>query len=195
MEAAIASWRNAHPDRDDTFSTTWKPFYLNPSAPKQSIDKQEYYHSLFGEGRTSAMSTRLAGIGKSVGIDFKFGGKTGNTRDSHRLVQLGKLQGPEMQTRVVEELFKAYFESEQDITSHAVLVQAGVDAGLDRNVVQEWLAGSKGGPEVDREWRDSMAASISGVPFFTINGKYHLEGAEEPAAFTEIFEAVAAQDI
>jgi len=195
MEAAIASWRHKHPDREDTFSTTWYPFYLNPDAPKQGTGKQAYYRSRFGEDRTGTMFMRLSGVGKSVGIDFKFGGKTGNTRDSHRLVQLGKQQGPERQTRVVEELFKAYFENEQDITSHEVLTKAGTDAGLDQKVVQEWLAGSDGGPEVDREVRDAKADGISGVPFFTINGNYHLEGAQEPSAFTEVFETIAGQDI
>jgi predicted DsbA family dithiol-disulfide isomerase len=191
MEAAIASWRNQHPDRADTFSTTWYPFYLNPDAPKQGVDKQAYYRSRFGEDRTGMMFTRLAGIGSSVGINFKFGGKTGNTRDSHRLVQLGKLQGPEAQTRVVEELFRAYFENEQDITSHEVLAKAGVDAGLDRKAVQDWLAGSDGGPEVDREVRDAKAEAVSGVPFFTINDKFHLEGAQDPSAFIEIFDTIS----
>jgi predicted DsbA family dithiol-disulfide isomerase len=140
------------------------------------------------------MFTRLAGIGTSVGIDFKFGGKTGNTRDSHRLVQLGKLQGSERQTKVVGELFKAYFENEQDITSHEVLTQAGVRAGLDANDVQQYLAGSDGGPEVDREVRDAKAQAISGVPYFTINKKYHLEGAQDPSAFVDIFHAIVQQE-
>src|ERR1700761_9643487 len=139
MEAAISSWRVSHPERDDEFSTTWYPFFFNPDAPKRGVDKQAYYRSRFGEDRSKAMFTRLAGIGKSVGIDFKFGGKTGNTRESHRLIQLAKLQGSEIQTRVVEELFKAYFENEQDITDSEVLIKAGVAAGLGRNLVQEWL--------------------------------------------------------
>jgi len=49
------------------------------------------------------------------GQNFKFGGKTGNTRDSHRLIQLAKTKSPQLQTRVVEELFAAYFENEQVI--------------------------------------------------------------------------------
>jgi predicted DsbA family dithiol-disulfide isomerase len=194
MEAAIASWRDKHPDRDDTFSTTWYPFYLNPDAPKKGIDKRAYYRSRFGEDRTGMMFARLSGIGKTVGIDFKFGGNTGNTRDSHRLVQLGKLHGPEKQTRVVEELFKAYFENEKDITSHEVLTEAGVGTGLDEKNVQQWLAGDDGGPEVDKEVRDAKAKAISGVPFFTINDKYHLEGAQDPDAFLDVFDTVARQD-
>jgi len=97
------------------------------------------------------MQERLAQLGKSDGIDFKFGGKTGNTRDSHRLIQLGKAKSPAVQTRVVEELFATYFENEKDITSHDVLVDAGVKAGLNAAEVKEWLDSGKGGPEVDKE--------------------------------------------
>jgi len=41
MEAGIAAYKAKYPERNDTFDTTWKPFYLNPDAPK-SIDKQTY---------------------------------------------------------------------------------------------------------------------------------------------------------
>jgi len=89
------------------------------------------------------MFQRLAQIGADSGIKFKFGGKTGNTRDSHRLIQLGKTKSPAMQTRVVEELFAAYFENEGDITSHTTLQNAGVKAGLDEKEVIEWLASER----------------------------------------------------
>jgi predicted DsbA family dithiol-disulfide isomerase len=190
MEKAISTWQKNHPD--DKFTTTWMPFYLNPDAPKKGIDKQEYYQMRFGPERTGMMQQRLAMIGKAVGIDFKFGGRTGNTRDSHRLVQLGKTKGPQVQTRVVEELFKAYFENEQDITSHDVLKQAGVKAGLEEKEVTEWLESDQGGKQVDEEVKNAQSMSISGVPNFTIENRYNLEGAQDPEAFLQVFEAVVA---
>jgi len=190
LDKAIAKWTKTHPD--DTISTTWMPFYLNPDAPKGSVDKQEYYNTRFGPERTKMIQGRLSAIGKADGIDFKFGGRTGNTRDSHRLVQLGKTKGPAVQTRVVEELFKAYFEAEQDITSRDVLVAAGVRAGLDEAEVKEWLASDKGGKQVDEEVEDAQSRFISGVPNFTVDDRFQLEGAQDPEAFIQVFEAVVA---
>jgi len=190
MEKAISAWQKNHPD--DKFTTTWMPFYLNPDVPKEGIDKQEYYHMRFGPERTKMMQQRLVMIGKADGIDFKFGGKTGNTRDSHRLIQLGKSKSPQIQTRVVEELFKAYFENEQDITSHEVLKQAGIKAGLDEKEVTEWLQSDQGGKQVDEEVGNAQSMSISGVPNFTIENRYKLEGAQDPEAFLQVFEAVVA---
>jgi predicted DsbA family dithiol-disulfide isomerase len=192
LQKAISKWQATHPS--DTFTTTWHPFYLNPDAHKgpPGIDKQEYYKQRFGPERTRMIWERLATIGRNDGIAFKFGGRTGNTRDSHRLIQLGLTKGRDVQARVVEELFKAYFENEGDITDPSVLKAAGVKAGLDEGEVKSWLDSDKGGKEVDEEVEEAQSRYISGVPNFTVAGRYQLEGAQDPEAFLQVFEAVVA---
>ena len=187
LELAIKQHKQTNPD--DTFTTTWHPFYLNPDAPK-NVDKQEYYAKRFGAERTKVMQGHLARLGKQVGIDFAFGGKTGNTRDSHRLIQLGLTKGKEQQTKVVESLFNSYFENEEDITDREVLIARGVKAGLPEQEVRDWLESDKGGAEVDKEVAKAQSGYISGVPNFTINGQYEVQGAEEPAAFLQVFGAI-----
>lgn len=99
-----------------------------------------------------------------------------------------------MQTRVIEELFAAYFENEKDITSHATLLEAAEKAGLDKNEAKSWLESDQGGPEVDKEVQQAYAKSISGVPNFTINDKFDLGGAQEPEAFVQLFERLKRQE-
>ncbi|OAL01411.1 thioredoxin-like protein [Phaeosphaeriaceae sp. SRC1lsM3a] len=193
LEKGIAAYKEKHPDSNDTFATNWFPFYLDPSAPK-SIDKQERYESKFGKERTAMMQQRLSQIGEAEGIHFKYGGKTGNTRDSHRLIQLGKTKGPQVQTRVIEELFAAYFENEKDITRQDVLIESGVKAGLEEKEAKEWLESGKGGPEVDKEVQDAVEQNISGVPNFTINDRFEIGGAQDAAAFVQLFERYKKQE-
>jgi predicted DsbA family dithiol-disulfide isomerase len=185
LELAIAQHLKSHPT--DTFTTSWHPFYLNPDAPKQSTDKAALYAAKFGAQRTQVMQAHLARLGKDIGINFKFGGRTGNTRDSHRLIQLGKTKGEDVQTRVVEELFAAYFENEEDIVDKATLLKRGVMAGLEEEEVREWLESDKGGAEVDREVGEAKRRFVTGVPNFTVNGRYEVQGAEEPGAFLQVF--------
>ncbi|KAL1634480.1 hypothetical protein SLS58_010633 [Diplodia intermedia] len=188
LERAISQHQQTHPN--DTFSTTWHPFYLDPTAPVPGEDKQQRYARRFGAARTAAMQARLAQLGAAEGIRFAFGGRTGNTRDSHRLIQLGKQTSSSLQTRVVEELFAAYFERERDITDRGVLREAGVRAGLDGGVVERWLAEGKGGDEVDGEVEEARRRFVQGVPHFTVNGRWEVGGAEDAEAFLGVFAEV-----
>ncbi|CCD42578.1 similar to DSBA-like thioredoxin domain protein [Botrytis cinerea T4] len=190
LEQGITAYKQRNPDSNDTFSITWHPFYLAPDAPKTGVDKRAYLVARLGEQRLAAADSRLSQLGRDVGINFKFGGKTGASRTSHRLIQLGKTKSPAMQTKVVESLFKSYFEEEGDITSHEVLRNAGVRAGLDEKEVTEWLESEKGGAEVDREVEEARRNSISGVPNFTIQGKYEVGGAQDSAVFLRLFEKI-----
>lgn len=188
LELAIKQHQTTHPE--DTFTTSWHPFYLNPDAPAESTDKRALYAAKFGAQRTQVMQAHLARLGKDIGIDFKFGGRVGNTRDSHRLIQLGRTKGEAQQTRVVEELFAAYFENEEDITDRETLVSRGVRAGLEEKEVREWMESGAGGDEVDREVMEAKKKFVTGVPNFTINDRFEVQGAEEPAAFLQVFSEV-----
>lgn len=164
------------------------------------------YSSKFGAERSAAMFKRLSAVGESEGISFKFGGNTGLTRDSHRLLWFAGEREAEtrgsakeegsgneiggIQTRVVEKLFKAYFEEEKNITDVRVLEEAGVAAGLERDAVKGLLDSEDGGSEVDGEAKMASRRLVSGVPYFEVQGKYCVEGADEPETFLEIFEKI-----
>ena len=140
------------------------------------------------------MFERVASIGKEVGIDFSFGGKTGGTRDSHRLIQMAGTRGDngKTQTRMVEGLFKKYFEEERDITSHEVLREAAVEAGIDEKEARKWLESDEGGVVVDKEVMEAQMKGISGVPNFTLQGQLEIGGAQDPEAFLRAFQEVKA---
>jgi predicted DsbA family dithiol-disulfide isomerase len=171
------------------------------------------YSQKFGAGRTEAIFARLAAAGDGEGIAFTFGGNTGSTRDSHRLLWFAGQREAEqaqagaeaaskgsgagvggLQTRVAEQLFRAYFEEEKNITDLRVLVEAGVGGGLEREVVKTMLEGEVGGEEVDAEAKMAARRLVSGVPYISVQGKYHVEGADEPEIFLEIFEKIKAEE-
>ncbi|KAH0610890.1 uncharacterized protein H6S33_011317 [Morchella sextelata] len=187
LNRAITEFSASNPGH--TFDITWKPYYLNPDSPKVGIDKTEFYYSKFGAERVVPMFQRLSAIGEAEGIHFKFGGKTGNTRDSHRLIQMAKEKG--LQTRMVEELFAAYFENEKDITSFETLLDAAKKAGLEEDEVKGWLGSDAGGDIVDKEVHVAQRHGISGVPNFTINGRYEIGGAQDPREFIAVFKGLA----
>lgn len=137
------------------------------------------------------MQQRLAGVGNQLDINFKFGGKTGNTRDSHRLVQLAKKHGNEVELKTVDGLFAAYFENEQDITDYDTLRGVAKNAGIPGDEFEKAIVqGDEGGKEVDDAVVQARLEGVSGVPDYVIQGKYRINGGQDASVFVQAFEKI-----
>ncbi|KAB5542711.1 thioredoxin-like protein [Coniochaeta sp. 2T2.1] len=188
LEKAISTYKSTVPQgENDTFTITWHPFYLDPTLGKVGIPAQIHLANKFGPERANMMNARLQAMGRTEGVAFASRGPIGHTRDAHRLLQLAKRKGWEVQNRLVGELYQSHFEEGMDITSLDGLTDAAAKAGIDRAEARRWLAEGRGGDEVDREVGEAYAKGVNGVPNFTVNGKYVLEGAQEPDTFVRTF--------
>ena len=151
----------------------------------------QYYYDRFGMPRVDGMIRQMKAVGRNVGIDFSYGGSVGNTSDSHRLIWYGREQGgSELQNRLVEELFRAYFTQEKSLGEHEVLTDCAAKVGLDVSGVLS--DGSRIGAEEVAQEMEAYARrwDCRGVPMFVIDDKYPLNGAQPPEAFLEIFEDI-----
>jgi predicted DsbA family dithiol-disulfide isomerase len=93
-----------------------------------------------------------------------------------------------MQDAVVEALFRAYFTDGRNLSDRATLAAVAGGGGLDSGKVNELLAGDRGAAQV-REWeRRGQRLGISGVPFFVVNSRVALSGAQPPELFLKAFE-------
>lgn len=139
--------------------------------------------------KIAAAENRVNQAGRSVGIQFNFGGKIGSTRDAHRLIHLCQTECKELAIRddLVERIFEAYHEKELDISEIDVLRRLATDAGLDRKEVDKWLDSDQGGTVVDAEASQNRTVTTAGVPFFIIQDAYHIDGAQDLQEFLEAF--------
>jgi len=174
------------------FDVRWRPFQLNPNAPGgRGVNKMDMYLEKFGKLSCDAMIPRMVQTGRSVGINFSYGGYTGNTFDSHRLIWRAREDGgSELQDRVVESLFKAYFEDEQSMGETAVLVACAKRAGMDEAGARDFLedASSPGTREVQQEMDGFRRRyRVSGVPFFVFNDKHSMSGAQPAMEILSVF--------
>ncbi|EEA22392.1 hypothetical protein TMatcc_008164 [Talaromyces marneffei ATCC 18224] len=192
--AAETLYHELHPSSGDTFSVNYMPYMLLPDWPRGPAgaqDKQEAYIQRFGPERVKMMHQRLRVVGKETGIDFKFGGRTGNTRDSHRLVWLAKKYSPEIESKTIDELFKSYFEKEGDITDLETLRAIASTVGIPDADFQKAIVDSdECGKEVDRAILHVQMKGVSSVPNYLVQGKYQLDGARDPKTFVGIFEKI-----
>lgn len=133
------------------------------------------------------MLPRMVQTGQQEGINFSYGGFVGNTFDSHRIIwKAREVGGSELQDKVVESLFKAYFEEEKSLGDQSVLIECAVRANMDKATATELFqedekSNNIGKKEVMNEmvqFRNQW--QVSGVPFFIIDGKHALSGAQPP---------------
>jgi len=188
LEKAIKEIEQRH---GSTVDVRWHPFQLNENLPLSGINKREAYIKKFGAERAKKMEPYMINVGRQAGIEFSYGGLMGNTFQSHRLTDWArKTGGSDAQDKVVEGLFRGYFEQEKDLTDPAFLLEVAEQSGLDRAAAGRMLESSEGAAELyseEQQWRSSHR--ITSVPFFLINGKEAMSGAQQPEAFEEAIES------
>lgn len=181
MEKAIAA-------DGEPVTVRWLPFQLNPTMPKEGISRREYRTKKFGSWeRSQELDAQVAAAGNAERIDFAFDRieRTPNTLDAHRLIWLADKEG--VQDGVVEALFLSYFNLGRDISNTQTLLDVVAEAGLDRGNAEAVLKGNDGLEGIREAEELSRRYRVDGVPFFIINSKITLGGAQPPEAFVESF--------
>jgi predicted DsbA family dithiol-disulfide isomerase len=188
LEAALAAWREQHPD-EEAPRVSWHPFQLNPGLPEDGMPRAQYVADKFGgPERAREIYARVSSAGARAGIAFDFDGivRQPNTVDSHRLVHLAEEQGK--QDEMVEALFRGYFLDAADLTSKETLADIAAAAGLDRDTVVAYLATDRDRPQVENGDHHARAIGVQGVPFFIFNQRYAVSGAQPPEVLLEVME-------
>jgi len=160
------------------FAVRWNPFQLNPDMAKGGVERAAYRAAKFGSAeRARELDARVSEAAAAVGLDFHLDriGRTPNTLDAHRLIWLAGRHGA--QDAAVEALFAAYFIEGHDLGDAAVLAECGVAAGLDRDQVAGFLAGTEAAAEMLAADRAAREAGVNGVPSFFLNGYGLFSGA------------------
>ncbi|MUO27397.1 DsbA family oxidoreductase [Agrobacterium vitis] len=182
----------------DTVSidVNWRPYRLNPDYPPEGVDQQAELAKKFGgKENLERGHQQLAELGREVGIAFNFEAiKIGpNTLDAHRLIHWAGLESREAQGAVVSGLFKAFFEDGRNLGDHAVLLDIVQEAGLDRKVMQALLAGDADKDMVIDEIDAAQKMGVNGVPFFIIDQKYAVSGAQPTEVLANALRDIAAE--
>jgi len=169
----------------DQIKVTWKSFQLNPDMKTQP-DKNiiEYLAEVKGWSieQSKEMHANVTGMAKEEGLDYRFDkAVVANSFDAHRLLQMAKANGKGDEAE--ELLFKYYFTEGKNIADHGFLADLGVELGLVRSEVEEMLASTKYTEEVNRDIDESQQLGVRGVPFFVLNRKYGISGAQPAESF------------
>ena len=182
------------PHRDEV-EVIYRSFELDPSAPPGvTTPTVEALASKYGLGPEQAREAQrqMERRAAQAGLTFRMEDlRSGNTRDAHRLLQLARARG--RQAELAERLHRAYFTDQASIFDHAALAGFAADVGLDRDEALAVLASGEYGEAVEADEEVARSFGVSGVPFFVIDRRYGISGAQPAETIAAVLERVWAE--
>ncbi|MEU8224867.1 DsbA family oxidoreductase [Kribbella sp. NPDC048915] len=182
-------------DSGDTAEIVWHSFQLDPSSTNDDPrDLATRLGEKYGRGREWGLqaNAHVTEVAAEVGLEYHLDqAKPVNTGDAHRLLHLARELAEagevpaDTQGRLKERLLKAYFTDGLPVGDHTTLTELATEAGLPEARVREVLAGTQYAEQVAADQAQALAYGANGVPFFVIDEKYGVSGAQPVEVFAE----------
>jgi len=174
----------------DKIEIEWKSFQLNPEQyTNPTISTIEYLAQSKGWSleQTRQITSNVAEMAKEEGLLFDFDrAVVANTKNAHRLIHLAKESGK--QDAMKERLLKAYFSEGENVDDPNTLIDLGKEVGLDPERIKQMLDEKLYEGAVDQDIYESKLIGVRGVPFFVMDRKFGISGAQPDEVFDQTLE-------
>lgn len=191
LEEALAST-----NLTEKAEVVFKAFQLDPNTPVDTdalmLDElaRKYNVSLEEAGKMLAnVSEQAKTVGLAYNVDEM---KAANTFNAHRLAKLAEQEGKG--DTVSERLLQGSFVKGEALGNEETLLTIAEEAGLSKDRVRHMLASDEFADEVRSDIAEAGQIGVQGVPFFVINRKYAISGAQPAETFAEALQKVAAEE-
>jgi len=174
----------------DQVEIEWKSFQLNPEEKTNpSINTLEHLAQSKGWSmdQTKEITSNVVEMAKEHGLEFDFEkAKVANTKNAHRLIHFAEKQGKGGEMK--ERLLKAYFSDGENVDDPNTLIKLGAEIGLNESEIKSMLASNQFDDAVDQDIYESRLIGVRGVPFFVLDRKFGISGAQPDEVFEETLE-------
>lgn len=174
----------------DQVTVVYRSFELDPTALRgvtaPTVDVLAEKYGMAPEQAAQAQR-QMEQRAEEAGLTFRMNGlQSGNTRDAHRLIHLAKEHG--RQAELVDALHRAYFTEQRSIFDVASLTEIADEAGLDPADVTRVLSTDAYDDDVAADEALARSFGARGVPFFVIDRRYGVSGAQPADVLAEVLE-------
>ena len=174
-------------EHKDQVEVIYKAYLLNPSAPKvmegTAVEAFAKGHRVTPE-QAKAKFKMFVDNAKSVGLDYNYDIiQMTNTLDAHRIAKWAEQF--DKKELVTSRFMKAYFTDGLSLADHDTLLSLVEELGLDKELAKEVLDSNKFESDVRAEIEEGRSVGVRGVPFFVLNRKYGISGAQQEDYFLE----------
>jgi len=186
FEAALARF-----DAADTVEVTWRSFQLNPDYPVGSHESHDTYlaHKLgVDPAQVAQLNERVVALAADEGLDYHFETYvTVNTFDAHRVTHLAKALG--LGLPIHERFLRGQLVEGAILDDPDTLVRLAAEVGVPEADTRRVLASDAYAAEVRADIEEARAIGVNGVPFFVIDRRYGISGAQPAELFLEALQA------
>lgn len=177
-----------------------KAFQLNPMDP-QTAKAGDYINHFTGgnkdlEDQAKQQMAYITQMAASENLEFHLDKVIPtNTMAAHRLIKFANSKGDrDMTEKLIARLYKVYFTDGESVADQDVLVKAATEVGLDEQEVRTFLNSDQYQKEVVADEMEAQQSGIQGAPFFVINNKYGISGAQPYEVFVKALKQVKAEE-
>jgi predicted DsbA family dithiol-disulfide isomerase len=177
-------------EHKDEIEIEWKSFQLNPNMvtdPNTNINQYLADAKGWTLDYARQMNNHVTEMAAEVGLNYQMDtAVVANSFKAHQFTHMAKKHG--LGDAAEEALFKAYFTDSKNMDDTDTLAQLGEVIGLDPEEVKQTLAAGTYADAVKHDIAEARYLGISGVPFFVMNSKYGVSGAQAVPVFTQTIE-------
>lgn len=168
-------------------TVVWRSFELDPQSPPQyPVTLEEMLARKYGvtPQEAAAMNARVSALAREIGLDYRLGqARPGNTFDAHRLLHFAAAQ--QQGAAASERIMHAYFSEALAVGDRDALVRLAPEFGISAQAARAMLDSAAYSAEVRADEARAAELGISGVPFFVIDEKLGISGAQPVEVFSE----------
>jgi predicted DsbA family dithiol-disulfide isomerase len=180
----------------DQVRVTWHSFQLDPALPERYDGTEaDYLSSRKGipVEQVRLMFSHVTGQAAAEGLRYDFDSLVvANSMRAHELLHLARQYG--VADQVKEALLSAHFEQGADIGDLETLSRLGASAGLDAGEIRAALNSGRYRTDVAADIEQARRLGIDAVPFFVLDGRFGVSGAQSPEIFTQALARASARD-
>jgi predicted DsbA family dithiol-disulfide isomerase len=180
LESALAKF-------DRPVEVVWRSFELDPSAPRErELPAAEHLAAKYGMSveQAQASQSQLTELAAAEGLEYHLDRtRGGNSFDAHRMIHLAAAHG--LQDAAKERLMRAYFTEAEPIGDPDTLVRLMAEIGIDEDEARSVLHGDAYADAVREDEHVATRIGIQGVPFFVLNRRYGVSGAQPAEVLLE----------
>lgn len=172
---------------EDKVPLKFLSYQLDPNAPQKAFKSSD--HELTPRMKQIEDYAHQSGLEMNLADVIHV-----NSMDAHRLIKLAYTKSDDLANKLINRFYKLYFVDGKSITDHDVLKNAATEVGLNADEVESVLNSDQFEKDVRQDEMNAMQVGVQGVPFFVINDKYAINGAQPYDVLVNALKKIASEE-